>query len=454
LLYRFDYKNTLAIPNSKIKDNLIAFARNKFVHNVSIVAGGTALAQLIGIGFMPALTRIYSPEAFGFLGSFMALAGILSPSISLAYPIAIVLPKEDSEALKILDLALWISLLFCGFLIVTLIFLGNEILGLLKISQLNSIIFMLPVFLLASVIVQVQKYWLIRKHLFRITAQAQIFQSLFTNILKLLVGVVQASGSVLITLNLVGATTCGILMRRGIRKFHKTQKTKQKQEDGETKWIDLAKEHKDFPLYRCPQNFINSISQNLPILLLASFFGPSAAGLYTLGKRIVGMPVALIGESVGHVFYPKVTEIINKGKDPTRQIIKATVVMGLIGLPIFGTISLLGPQLFALAFGEEWRDGGEYARWLSFWLYFGFINRPSVAAIPALGLQAGLLIYEVFSTGSKVVALYLGFIWFRNDVVSIQLFSFVGCLAYISLIVWVVVKGRQLYIKGKLNSSG
>src|SRR5699024_1580131 len=100
----------------------------------------------------------------------------------------------------------------------------------------------------------------------------------------------------------------------------------------------LARKYKDFPLYRANQEFINSISQRLPDLLLAIYFGPASVGFYTIGKSVLGMPSQLIGKSVGDVFYPHVSEAVNKGENPTYLIKRATLLLSIIGIVPFGLV--------------------------------------------------------------------------------------------------------------------
>ena len=78
------------------------------------------------------------------------------------------------------------------------------------------------------------------------------------------------------------------------------------------------------------------------------------------------------------------------------------------------------------------------------YIFFNFINKPAVAAAPVLGLQKGLLVYEVFSTGSKLVALYFGFVVFQDALLAIILFSFFGAGAYMVLIFWIVASATRV----------
>ncbi|MEI8616628.1 oligosaccharide flippase family protein [Pseudoalteromonas sp. B193] len=74
------------------------FATNSFVRSVIMVVSGAAGAQLLTMLFAPIITRFYGAEAFGLLGTFTAVLAILVPIAALAYPIAIVLPKNDDDA--------------------------------------------------------------------------------------------------------------------------------------------------------------------------------------------------------------------------------------------------------------------------------------------------------------------------------------------------------------------
>ncbi|MDA3876552.1 MAG: hypothetical protein PF483_05645 [Halothiobacillus sp.] len=72
--------------------------------------------------------------------------------------------------------------------------------------------------------------------------------------------------------------------------------------------------------------------------------------------------------------------------------------------------------------------------------FFNFINKPSVAAVPVLGIQRGLLVYELFSTGGKVIAVMIGFYSYKSDLVAIALFSLIGTVTYAVIILWIIWK--------------
>ncbi|MGL9700827.1 hypothetical protein Q7I63_15045, partial [Escherichia coli] len=79
---------------------------NKFLKNVAIIASGTPLAQLINLAAIPLITRLYGPEAYGMMGSFMSIVNVLIPLSALSYPIAVVLPRKDTVSNIIVRLSL------------------------------------------------------------------------------------------------------------------------------------------------------------------------------------------------------------------------------------------------------------------------------------------------------------------------------------------------------------
>ena len=56
------------------------FAENSFAKNVTILASGTALAQVLPLLSAPVLTRLFSPEDFGAFSLFLAILLFLLPS--------------------------------------------------------------------------------------------------------------------------------------------------------------------------------------------------------------------------------------------------------------------------------------------------------------------------------------------------------------------------------------
>jgi len=424
------------------KKTIQEIKNNSFVRNVATLAIGTAGAQIIAIACSPVITRLYTPEALGILGVFMAFVGILAPISALSYPIAIVLAKEDREAKGIVQLSVCISLIFATIFLVIIFISGDLVLKYFGNNFKSSFIILIPIYVLFLAWVQIGQQWLIRKKQFHISAKAVAIRSFLVNFAKIALGVLNPLAIVLIVVTTLGGAFHSFILYLGALKYGINEKIHTRSEKQIPLLLDLSKRYYDFPLYRTPQVFINAISQSLPIIMLSAFFGTNSAGFYAICRSALGTPSQLIGKAVGDVFYPRITEVVHKGGNVTRLLIKATLGLAAIGFFPFVLVILFGPWLFGLVFGPGWTVAGEYARWLSVMLFFNFINRPVVAVIPVLGYQKGLMIYEIFSTGTKLLALYVGVRVFEDDIITVAIFSIFGAIAYFVLISWVILSSR------------
>lgn len=436
-----------------MRQAIIQLTTRPFVRNVLAVAGGTAVAQGITMAFSPLVTRLYGPEVYGIQGVFMSISGVLGTVAAMNYPIAIVLPKNDLEAVGLARLSIYIGTGMCILATAFLFLYGSTLLNLLNAEEVAAFIYLIPVFMFVSVVNRVVSQWLIRKKAFRLTARVAIWQALLINSAKAGLGFAYPSAITLIVTNIVNAllgTVMALLFARRNDQFVESAEVKNS-ERRPSAWT-LAKNHRDFPLYRTPQELLNTCSQSLPALMLATYFGPANVGFFSIASGVLALPAGVIGASVMQVFYPRINEAIHCREDARGLIVRATLGLAFSGALPFVVVIAAGPMLFGLIFGAEWETAGVYAQWLSLWLFFQYINKPAVSAIPALGLQRGLLIYEMFSTGTKVLALYLGYAVFKSDVMAIALFSIFGVVAYAWLIMWVIVHSGKSLLKSIVDT--
>jgi O-antigen/teichoic acid export membrane protein len=409
--------------------------------NILTVVTGTAGAQAITMLASPFITRLYGPEAFGVLGAFLALVMVLSPIAALCYPIAIVLPRQDSEAKKIAQLSALLALTLAFMIALLLLAAGDKIVHWLGLEAIYAFVLCIPLAMFFSAQYQILQQWLIRKKQFKVTAKVAFIQSAIVNSAKVGFGWFNPVAAVLIVIATLTHAVHAVMLFVGAKASLSSQSLDDN--TNESIWA-LAKKYYDFPLYRAPQALINAMSLSMPVLMLMSFFGPAAAGFYALAKTILAMPVNLLGTAVADVFYPRITEAANNGENIAVLLRKATWALAGVGMLPFALIVVAGPWLFGFVFGSEWTVSGEYARWMALWLYAGFLNRPSVAAIATLSLQGLFLCYEIASVLLRAGALLVGFMLFKSDVIAVTLFSLVGVALNVFLVSFTFVKAATV----------
>src|SRR5699024_1779397 len=111
--------------------------KNKFVKNVSIVATGAVGAQAITLLLSLVITSMSGPEAFGILGTFTSLTKVIIPVAALTYPVAIVLPKNDINAKKIMKFSLYLTMIVSLISILVLAIFRNNIIGLFNLEDIE-----------------------------------------------------------------------------------------------------------------------------------------------------------------------------------------------------------------------------------------------------------------------------------------------------------------------------
>lgn len=413
------------------------YKKNKFVRNVFAVASGTVAAQFINILLSPIITRIYGPEAFGVLGVFNSVLNIFVPVVALTLPIAIVLPKEEEEAITIAKVSFKIVILISILVAISLIVSKNFVVKILSIELLSSYLWLIPITMLLSGSLQISQQWAVRNKLFSLKAKTQVIVIIFTNIFQILFGLVNPSAFVLLIIHSVGQGLHAFILVWK-EKLAKLLISSHKQND-----TVILKRYIDFPLYRAPQMLINGVSQSLPVIILTYFYGPSAAGFYAIGKKVLGLPSQIIGQAIGDVFYPHINDVANSKSSITNSIIKATMVLFVVGIIPFGLIFAYGPQLFGFVFGKEWIQAGEYARWLSLWSFFLFINNPSVRALPVLSAQRFHLSITIISIFIRAAALIVGGLYYSSDIICIILYSITSALINIYIIFGTIRKSKR-----------
>lgn len=420
--------------------NIKSMFSGTFIRNVILVATGTASAQIITTLFSPIITRLYGPEAYGIMGTFNSIVFIIAPVVALTYPIALVLPKNDTEANGLARISLYITIVITLAISVIIVFFSETLSRIFNIEEIEPFLLLLPLAIFLSGFMQIIEQWLIRTKQFHISAKSTLLHSMIIQGGKVGIGLIQPTAGVLVFLSAITNGVKALLMYTlSIKSERKLNFYLNKN----TNLFSLAKKYKDFPIYRAPETLLNTISTNLPTLMLTTFFGPASAGFYNLGKSVLGIPTQLIGKSVADVFYQRVSEAANNNEMLTPLIKKATFLLAIVGIFPFGIVIFFGPVLFSFVFGDEWEMSGHYARWIALWSFFVLLNRPSVQTLPVLSAQNLLLIYTIISLVIRILALIIGYKLSQDQLIPIILFGISGALLNFIIIIITIMLSRR-----------
>ncbi len=328
------------------------------------------MAQALAISISPILTRIYTPEDFGLFALYSALVSIISIVVTGRYELAIMLPKKEEEAFQIMALTIIISMAASGLLLIIAIVFNRELTIILKNQEISPWLYLLPFSVLISGLYQVLNFWNNRKKSYVKIAKNRIILSGGVAINQLgFAYVIKSTG--LIVGQFLGQLIALVYF---IKKF-------QSDDRGafilnKLKMIALAKKYKKFPKIDAPTTFINIAANQAPNILLAAFFSASTGGFYHLTQRILQAPISLISTSVLDVFKQKASEDYKKNGHCREIFMKTFWSLLLMAMPVSFALFFIVEDLFALVFGEHWREAGTYAQILVPALLLRFIANP------------------------------------------------------------------------------
>jgi O-antigen/teichoic acid export membrane protein len=111
-------------------------------------------------------------------------------------------------------------------------------------------------------------------------------------------------------------------------------------------------------------------------LVVAAFFGVQAAAYYAFATRLLKAPLGLVANAISQVFYPRAAAH-RRDNDQLRhdaaRLLRVLTAGVVLALPL---VMLLPDALYAWAFGEGWRQAGDYLRALAPWAAASFIAAP------------------------------------------------------------------------------
>jgi O-antigen/teichoic acid export membrane protein len=404
------------------------FAPGGAARHVAVLTLGTALAQLINIAATPALSRIYSPSEFGLFAVFMAVSALAATFITFRYETSILVPASDTEAARLVRL------------ILLLIAVGAVLLGLFSICWslfeqqlplLTSIRQWLPlVFLVAgcTAVMSTVQAWLNREKRYLRMAQLRVVQSGTIALTALFMGIVWELPHGLL---LAQAVACGVttaaacwFLRSAANLWH----------PGNLR--DVALRHSNAPKYLLPTALLDIATLQLPVILISVWFSESMAGQFSMAWRLMMVPMALIGASVGQVFMQRFSVLASDPKAARALLKKTWTLLFLMGALPLTLVYFFGEPLFEFLLGEDWREAGRLAVIMVPMILGMFLSSPTSGSYIVLNLQKYSLMFGVAVFVYRPFCLYIGYI--QNDfILGVKLwvvFELIQIAIYQSLI--------------------
>lgn len=367
------------------------FPKSEFAKNAATLVSGAAIAQAIPIAVSPILSRIYTPEDFGVLALFISIVSIISVVASGRYELAILVPKEDDDAINVAALSLVIITSFSLLLLIISVLFNNRIAILLENDSISLWLYFIPLVVFLTGSYNILRYLGIRFKDFKDIALSRTLKSVVSSSVKIILGFAGLGISGLMTGEIFSNFTGnGALLRNVLKKKDILKKITV------VKIKEQALKYSDFPKYSLWSTLSNSLAINLNSIFMNSFFSTFVLGQYSMIQKIVGLPLNLIGQSISDVYFQKASEERRTHGNAKNAFVKTAMFLIVMGVPVFFILYFTGEELFSFVFGEAWRPSGHYAKILAFLMTMRFIAVPLSITMSAFEKQKYNLIITLF----------------------------------------------------------
>lgn len=363
---------------------------------------GSSVGIVVSYLAQPILTRQYTPEAFGTADIFMAIVSLLFPISSLRYEDALLLPKDEGEAVSLFWLSVWLTVGATVLTAAVALAAAPWLVG----TSYAPLIPWLPwlgvaVFLSRASRLMVQ--WSARCQTFGPIAHSNSNRAFFTAGWRVGAGWVSSGPAGLIHGFVAGhlAATAGLLWgTRGLSRPIRTLPSL-------SAMTAMARRYKRFALFTTPASLLNNLSSRLPLFVLGLFYTLETVGQFGRVMLLLPVPLGLATSALGGVFHVQVARIGKQG-NLAEATTRTFVRLAAVGLLPTALICVTGPELFALFFGDTWREAGLMAQRTAPWLYLASIAAPLTALFDVLERHRMDFLVSLFLSGSLAAVLWLG----------------------------------------------
>ena len=274
--------------------------------NIFTLITGSVVAQLIVVLILPILTRLWSPDEFGFFASFIAAVSILEVLYMGRFDLALMLPKKNEDALHLVYIGFFLSLIFALFSYLLLII--ETICRFFPYQIIQDWFFLIPLSAVIFSVYSLMLGWNNRLKKYRIMSSNRVLQSIFISSSQVFMGFLYKISLGLIYSDIIGRVISLIFIIKN------SNFLKQKIKFNFKKKITLFKRYKKFLLILAPSSLINVLANQLPFLILPLIFSLKITGIYFLVFKLLMSPISLIGNPLLEIFKNKIQDASNKNE--------------------------------------------------------------------------------------------------------------------------------------------
>ena len=374
------------------------------------IAGWTVLGQVVYLGALPIITRLYSEESIAQLAAFVAVVGIIAPASCLRVPLILPIVADD-----LLTSAARLSLA-CLTLVSAAVYLAATT-GLLSFAYIygnGHEAFFLSAMIFAVGSWQILSSISTRYRQFNSLGLSKAAQGVVASLAQILIASTALKSMGLLIGDLAAKASSLVALRKGFRVLFAPT---------DLGLLNSVREHKQLITKGTLAALCNGFAlQSLPLFFMT--WSTEAAASVFLIQRVLRTPAGLVAQSVSRVFVSDYS--MSNSPEDKRNVQKKYLVNILKAglLPAF-IVFVFGPLLSTYAFGDGFNSASLFIRPLLIATLVQMASS-SLSQMLILNNRPGLQLAWDASRAMSLVLLFSACkIWYLSATNAIWLFALI-----------------------------
>lgn len=401
---------------------LKSFKLSDRMKNVAKISSGTFIGQVIQAASTPFIIRIFGSTNIGIATYLLAITPLINAISDLGCSNVIMIEDDDGKAAREYRVISTISLMIC-LISATLLTLYDYFFS-MNLGGLNTafLFFYLAADFFMSKQINICYNWLTKKKNYDALMLNPLIHYGAFSAIAIVLGLLGFKSYGYFIANTIGTFLSYYRMRRLLPRHTLSFCT----ED----YLLLFRERKNFIRYEMPANLLAQLKNQLPTLLIKGFFGNEVLGFYSACVKILNIPINLLANSMGRVFFQVASELKDNIKEVgtfTMRNIKKAMKFGIV--PIILLISF-GDVAVNLFYGRGFEMSGVMMRIIALQTYITFISLTVQGIATVTNRQKYLMNSLIFQTMFCAVSFVIGALRYNNIYIALILFAAFTVVTY------------------------
>jgi lipopolysaccharide exporter len=370
-----------------------------FLKNLAKLFSGNVIGQLIAIISIPIITRLYTVDAYGVYAVFLALVVIMSATSSLGLHLAILIPKNASEAKSVFRLAISIHILFCLFVTSVLVLFNQSISNILGLSSVGNMIFTIPLLVFLQGLYLILTYYCVREKKFGRVGLSRVIEATVDRGSAIGATFIWPASAFLLVVSRALSNAVSTIYL-----LHALISNRSSREKEAVHYRLLLTKYRGYIVYNAPSILLINATVQLPTVIIGAMYATNLAGLYALAYRLVSVPVTAMGGALSQLYTQRIAKASANQSMQSVENDTGILFVGLFSVLLipFCLLVVIGEDLFSFFLGPDWEDAGVYAQYLSLFVMTNLLVQTFGGLFDVLNRQRIRLIFHSFSFMARI----------------------------------------------------